>query len=112
MRTFSISAGMLAFAVTLTAVAGSIGTRHDWPQWRGPLATGAAPESNPPLEWSETKNVKWKVAIPGEGSSTPVVWDNRVFVLSAVRVPKPAETKSAEDNAAGLKPADPKPADP
>ncbi len=54
-----------------------------WPQWRGPLATGAAPQASPPLEWNETKNVKWKAAIPGEGSSTPAIWGDRVFVLAA-----------------------------
>ena len=55
-----------------------------WPQWRGPLATGFAPEADPPLTWSETNNVKWKTPIPGEGNSTPIVWDNRIFILSAI----------------------------
>ena len=36
-----------------------------WPQWRGPFATGASDRADPPVEWSETKNVKWKVEIPG-----------------------------------------------
>jgi outer membrane protein assembly factor BamB len=55
-----------------------------WPQWRGPSATGVSQTANPPLEWSETKNVKWKVEIPGRGSSSPIVWGDRVFVLTAV----------------------------
>src|SRR5690349_10331049 len=55
-----------------------------WPQWRGPLFNGVAPHANPPTEWSETKNVRWKVALPGKGHSTPVVWGDRVFVTSAV----------------------------
>jgi outer membrane protein assembly factor BamB len=55
-----------------------------WPHWRGPLMTGAAARGNPPVEWSETKNVKWKVEIPGLGSSTPVVWGDRLFVQTAV----------------------------
>jgi outer membrane protein assembly factor BamB len=55
-----------------------------WPQWRGPLHTGVAPQGNPPVEWSETKNLKWKAAIPGLGSSTPVVWGDAVYVLTAV----------------------------
>jgi len=57
-----------------------------WPQWRGPHATGVSSTANPPLEWSETKNVKWKVEIPGRGSSSPIVWGDRVFVLTAVPV--------------------------
>ena len=41
-------------------------------EWRGPLMTGVAPHATPPLEWSETRNVRWKVEIPGKGSATPV----------------------------------------
>ena len=55
-----------------------------WPQWRGPLATGVAPHADPPVTWDETNNVKWKTPIPGEGDSTPIIWDNRVFILSAI----------------------------
>ena len=57
-----------------------------WPQWRGPSATGVSPTANPPLEWSETRNIKWKVEIPGRGSSSPIVWGDRVFLLTAVPV--------------------------
>ena len=57
-----------------------------WPQWRGPYANGASNTATPPLEWSETKNVRWKVEIPGRGSSSPVVWGDRVFVTTAVPV--------------------------
>jgi outer membrane protein assembly factor BamB len=62
-----------------------------WPAWRGPLANGVAPEANPPVTWSETNNLKWKVKLPGRGTSTPIVWENQVFVLTAMR----AETSSA-----------------
>jgi outer membrane protein assembly factor BamB len=55
-----------------------------WPKWRGPLMTGVAPHATPPVEWSETKNVRWKVEIPGKGSATPVVWKDRIYVLTAV----------------------------
>lgn len=64
---------------------------QNWGQWRGPRANGVAPNGDPPTEWSETKNVKWKFQIPGEGSSTPIVWDNLVFIQTAV----PAAKKSA-----------------
>jgi outer membrane protein assembly factor BamB len=58
-------------------------TEH-WPQWRGPHATGVSRSARPPLEWSETKNVKWKVEIPGRGSASPVIWNDRLFILTAV----------------------------
>jgi outer membrane protein assembly factor BamB len=55
----------------------------NWPTWRGPDATGVSRSAKPPVEWSEAKNVRWKVEIPGRGSSSPIVWGDRVFVLTA-----------------------------
>ena len=60
------------------------GAGRNWPQWRGPLGTGVAPHANPPLEWGESKNIRWKTAIPGSGHSTPIVWGDRVFVTGAL----------------------------
>jgi hypothetical protein len=69
------------------------GSENNWHQWRGPSSTGqAAPSARPPLQWSETQNVAWKLDLPGEGSSTPIIWDDQVFVLSAVATDRPAET--------------------
>src|SRR5262245_11120695 len=63
----------------------------NWPQWRGPWLNGASPTADPPQEWSESKNIKWKVEIPGAGSSTPAVWGDRIFILTAAPSDKPAE---------------------
>ncbi len=57
----------------------------NWHQWRGPFATGTAPAADPPIHWDESANVKWKAEIPGEGSSTPIIWGNQIFVLTAVQ---------------------------
>lgn len=57
-----------------------------WAQWRGPEANGVSRSATPPLEWSESKNIKWKVEVQGRGSATPVVWGDRLFVLSALPV--------------------------
>ncbi|MCB1033879.1 MAG: PQQ-like beta-propeller repeat protein, partial [Acidobacteria bacterium] len=68
-----------------------------WPQWRGPLGTGVAPEGNPPVEWSETKNLRFKVEIPGVGHASPIVWKDRIYLMTAVAAkqqkaePEPAE---------------------
>jgi outer membrane protein assembly factor BamB len=64
---------------------------QNWHQWRGPLATGFAPLGDPPTEWSETKNIKWKVPIPGRGSASPVVWGDHIYVLTAIKTDRPAE---------------------
>ncbi len=60
------------------------GPAENWHQWRGPLANGVSPTANPPTTWSEEKNVKWKVEIDGQGTSTPIVWNDRVFLLTAI----------------------------
>jgi outer membrane protein assembly factor BamB len=67
---------------------------EQWPQWRGPLANGIAPQADPPVEWSETKNVRWKVELPGSGSATPIVWGDRLFVLAAVRTDRKGEARA------------------
>lgn len=62
----------------------------DWPAWRGPLGTGVAPASDPPSEWSESKNVRWKVEVPGRGHASPIVWKDRVYLLTAIKTDRTA----------------------
>ena len=59
----------------------------NWPQWRGPRGQGVSEEKNLPLEWSPTKNIKWKTPVPGRGHSSPIVWGNRVFVTTSIEGP-------------------------
>jgi outer membrane protein assembly factor BamB len=61
---------------------------RNWPQWRGPAGTGAAVYGNPPTEFSETKNIRWKTEIPGKGHATPIVWGDQIIVLTAVPTDK------------------------
>src|SRR5262252_7785003 len=58
----------------------------NWPQWRGPLANGVAPQANPPIHWSETNNVRWKIPMPGKAHSSPIVFGDSVYLLSAVPI--------------------------
>lgn len=77
----------LALNFAGVCAAGAMGlARADWPQWRGPLGTGAAPGATPPLTWSETQNVRWKLPLTGRGHSSPVVAGGRIFVTMAVPV--------------------------
>jgi outer membrane protein assembly factor BamB len=57
---------------------------EQWPTWRGPTSTGVAPKGNPPITWSETENIKWKVKMPDDGESTPVIWNDKIFIQTAV----------------------------
>jgi outer membrane protein assembly factor BamB len=94
--------GVLFPAVCVPAADGD----RFWPQWRGPLQTGAALHGDPPLTWSETRNVKWKVEIPGKGSATPVIWGDTIFVLTAIPTDKkaPAATSDIPGRPPGIKP--------
>ncbi|MFN0107027.1 MAG: PQQ-binding-like beta-propeller repeat protein [Bryobacteraceae bacterium] len=72
-----------------------------WPKWRGPNQTGVA-RGNAPTEWSDTKNIAWKAAIPGRGHSSPVIWGDLVFVTTAVptaAMPAANETPSGNPGA-------------
>ncbi len=85
---------------------------QNWPQWRGPLGTGAAPAANPPLEWSDSKNIKWKVALPGSGTATPVVWQNQIFIQTAIPSEKKPDGAASADAADSAADADAKQAEP
>ena len=86
---------------------------QNWPQWRGPLCTGVAPDAHPPTEWSADKNIKWKVELPGAGSSTPIIWGDQIFIHTAIptgrKLDPPADPPA--DATADSKSADSKPAD-
>jgi outer membrane protein assembly factor BamB len=57
---------------------------NNWHQWRGPLATGEARRGTPPLKWDQKTNIKWKTPIPGHGTSTPIIWGDQIFLLTAI----------------------------
>jgi len=84
MEAFRVPAmgSMLVLALVAHAAAGAEGAA-EWPWWRGPLGNGVSPDGDPPVRWSEKQNVRFKLALDGDGLATPVVWGDRIFVLSA-----------------------------
>lgn len=91
-----------AIAAVASAAKPAADAAHQWGQWRGPLANGVAPHGNPPVKWDAETNVKWKTPIPGRGSASPVVWGDRIFLLTAVdtgRADDAIEQTSAEEPA-------------
>ena len=75
---------MSRLAVALALLASVPAAAADWPGWRGPTRDGVAPAGPlPPLTWSETKNVRWKVPVPGRGHGSPAVVGSRVYLTAA-----------------------------
>ena len=71
------------FAVLVAAAAAApFALAENWPQWRGPKNDGHSSETGLPTEWTEIKNVAWRFKLPGQGESTPCVWEDRIFLTS------------------------------
>lgn len=68
----------LCFLVQATAFA------DNWPSWRGPTLNGVAGGEGYPTKWSNTENIAWRVAMPGRGASTPIVWEDRIFLTCGI----------------------------
>jgi outer membrane protein assembly factor BamB len=68
----------------------------NWSQWRGPDGTGLSPETDLPTEWSAGKNIKWSAAIAGRGHSSPIVWEDKVFLTTDVEGETVAGAKAVE----------------
>jgi outer membrane protein assembly factor BamB len=81
----------LLFSLALTLPASA----ENWPEFRGPTGQGIYAGKGLPLGWSPTKNVVWKSAIPGRGWSSPIVWEGRVYLTTAVPVEDKAWTLEA-----------------
>jgi outer membrane protein assembly factor BamB len=78
MRTNRI-AGAALFLLSVFLIPVNISAAN-WPAWRGPLGTGICEEKNLPIHWTTTNNVKWRVPLAERGNSTPIVWNDRIFV--------------------------------
>ena len=74
----------------------------DWPQFRGPTGQGHSDEHDLPLNWSETTNVRWKVAIPGRGWSSPVVKGDRIWLTTATEEGKSLRALAVDRNSGAI----------
>ena len=75
---------LLAPVLLCSLAASQQGSDAGWANWRGPDGTAIARAGNPPAQWSEEKNIRWKVALPGLGSSSPIIWGDRIYVTTAI----------------------------
>ena len=89
MRRFFFLTQLLSLCVlVLCSSFASVGSgavpKSNWSQWRGPEGNGVSAETNLPAEWSDTKNIRWKTPIVGRGHSSPVVWDDKIFLTTDI----------------------------
>lgn len=81
----SISLTILLIATAaIAAPDAAAAADKDWPQFRGPTGDGTAADADPPIEWSETRNIRWKVRVAGIGWSSPVVLGDRIWLTTAI----------------------------
>lgn len=87
-----IASGLVLFACGSMTLAADFKTEKmaNWHHWRGANADGSAPQADPPLKWDASTNIQWMVKLPGKGSSTPMVWGDKIFVLTAVETDRVA----------------------
>ena len=57
---------------------------ENWPGWRGPSGDGVSAEKGIPTKWSSTENIAWRIAVPGEGHSSPIVWGDKILLTSSL----------------------------
>jgi outer membrane protein assembly factor BamB len=101
-----------AIGATTTTTTTAATDQSNWPQWRGPLCSGAAPSADPPTTWGEGRNVRWKVKLPGGGTSTPIIWGDSIFIQAAIATKPSSDAPAAAAAApAVLRVADPAPAE-
>jgi outer membrane protein assembly factor BamB len=99
----TLSLGFLCTAPLVAQQETSVRMKQ-WPHWRGPLATGVAPDADPPTRWDKSTNIRWKAEVPGEGSASPIVWQDRIFVAAAIPTDRKLETPVEADPSKRTKP--------
>lgn len=77
-RTFTI----LAIAAAFSACAAVADNAANWPRWRGPRDNGSNDTGSYPVKWDASANVLWKAPLPGKGCSTPIVWNERIYLTA------------------------------
>ena len=70
--------------IFLIVISFSATQAQNWPNWRGPSGDGTSIETNLPTNWDSTTNVIWKSPVPGTGHSSPIIWEDKLFTITAL----------------------------
>ena len=80
-----VSSGRSTILLCLLSLLANAVTAENWPCWRGPRGDGTSLEKDVPTLWSGSNNIAWKAAVPGEGHSSPIIWNERIFLTTALK---------------------------
>jgi outer membrane protein assembly factor BamB len=94
----------LIFTLTNAKAQKSVSNTENWPEWRGKYNTGATIAGKTPVQFSETKNIKWKIEIPGKGHATPIIWGDQIIIQTAVATDKKIEPADTSKKASPMAP--------
>jgi outer membrane protein assembly factor BamB len=98
-------AAALVLALAVASRSTSTASDSNWAQWRGPDGLGVSPATAFPAEWSPEKNIAWKTPVEGRGHSSPIVWQDRIFLTTSIEGgPAPADHKAPIHLGFDLKP--------
>ena len=95
----SLLRSALAAGCSLLFSSLAVAELSSWPTWRGTTGAGIAPGAQPPMTWSDRQNIRWKAKIPGTGYSTPIIWKDRIFLLTDIETDEVGAGASAADAA-------------
>ena len=84
----SLNCGKSTILLCLLSFLTNAVNAENWPCWRGPRGDGTSPEKDVPTLWSGSNNIAWKAAVPGEGHSSPIIYNDRVFLTTALKEPQ------------------------
>ena len=87
-RTVVLVASLILAGLILGIKPSEVQATENWPQWRGPNFNGSSNTASPPVHWSKDKNIQWRLPLPGQGNSTPIIWGEKLFLLSAIKTDK------------------------
>ena len=75
--------------------------QENWPHWRGPHHNGISDATSLPLKWSLTENIKWKIPLPSWSAATPIIWGDRIFIMSPSKAEQKTESGQSEEQNQG-----------
>lgn len=101
-RFSTLTISIILLAAPLSKELYSASSSDYWPNWRGQDYTGVYEKGNPPLTWSETENVKWKVKLTGDGSNaSPIIWEDKIFFQAAIETDGKGEAEQPPSASGG-----------